>query len=480
MLAPPLTLGTITELSSGARTTRDRLLAETRRRAGLLAARGVGPGGRVAILHGQSASFFADLLATFHVGACAYVLDPALSGPELANLLEFVRADVVLVSPGSSVAVNAPTMACAEERSSTDAPPPAGRLDDPALCLFTSGTTGEPKGVVHGFRSLNARLALNRAHVGDARLRRTLCLLPTHFGHGLIGNALSALLAGGELFLTRFSKDLASALPAVLRDNDIRFMSSVPTMWRMILESSDAGGRTPLERVQLGSAPLSADLWRDVGTWTGCDDVVNVYGITETANWIGGSSSRERAPEDGRIGRAWGGVLAVREASGELRAHGAGELVVSSPSLMSGYLERPDLTAEVMEGGWFRTGDLGRVDEDGTAYLSGRLKNEINRAGAKIQPEDVDLVLERHPDVAESCTFGVPDELRGELVAAAIRSVSGALDLESLKAHCAANLRAHAVPERWYEVPEIPKTDRGKVRRATVRDFCLERRGEDG
>jgi acyl-CoA synthetase (AMP-forming)/AMP-acid ligase II len=475
MLDRPAHLGAITELESGETWSGEDLLAEVERRAALLAARGVGPCRRVLIVHGQTADFFADLLATFRVGATAAVLDPSLSAPELANVASFLGPALVLRAAGAPVPLEAPQLVCAEEESLEHTVPRTGAsLDDPALVLFTSGTTGEPKGVVHSFRSLGARLALNRAHIGDATLARTLCLLPTHFGHGLIGNALTALYAGGHLFLGRFSSTLVDDLGVQIATRGIRFVSSVPAMWRMILERDSAPPTPGLERVHIGSAPLSAELWRAVVAWSGTREVVNMYGITEAANWIAGASAAEMEPVDGLIGRAWGGALAVRGEDGVLSARGEGELVVGSPTLMTGYLERQDLTREVLTGGWFRTGDFGTLDDEGCARLSGRIKNEINRGGVKIQPEDVDLVIERHPDAAEACTFALPDPVRGERVAAAVRPRPGAhLEPEALAEWCRERLRPHAVPERWFVVDEIPKTDRGKVKRELVREHCL-------
>jgi len=476
MLFRPDGLGSITELESGERWSGERLGDEVLSRAGRLAERGIGPGSRVLIAHGQSAAFFADLLAVWWNGACAAVIDPSLTGPELANLTVFLRADLILATRELGEGLEAPVLVASDERHRPppSRPPARGALDDPALVLFTSGTTGEPKGVVHGFRSLLARTALNRAVGGDQALRRSLCMLPTHFGHGLIGNSLTPLLAGHVLYLGRFSRALVAALPAHLRRLGITFLSSVPTMWRMILESAPSPGASELARIHVGSAPLSAELWSEVVAWGATREVVNTYGITEAANWIGGASAAEHEPADGLIGRAWGGAIAVREDSGEIRSSGEGELVVASPSLMSGYLERPDLSREALAGGWFRTGDLGSVDRRGVARLSGRIKNEINRGGAKVQPEDVDLVIERHPGVAESCTFALSDALRGQSVAAAVRARADvALDVEALAAWCQDRMRAHAVPERWFVVEEIPKSDRGKVNRAVVRRQCL-------
>ena len=145
--------------------------------------------------------------------------------------------------------------------------------------------------------------------------------------------------------------------------------------------------RRSLQRVHIGSAPLAATLWSDVATWTGAD-TVNCYGTTETANWISGGSSRVDGISEGAVGRMWGGTASVLTEDGQILPSGDGEILVRTPSLMSGYLHRSDLTTAAMRDGWYRTGDRGAVTEDGFIRITGRLKDEINRAGFKIQPAE--------------------------------------------------------------------------------------------
>ena len=156
---------------------------------------------------------------------------------------------------------------------------------------------------------------------------------------------------------------------------------------------------------------------------------------------------------------------------------GEGELLLRPPALMNGYFRRPDLTAAVMRDGWFSTGDIGRIDHEGFIRLTGRLKHEINRGGMKVSPEEIDLLLERHDGVLEACAFGLPDEIAGEVVAVAVKlDDQGELSAEDLRRWCIERIRRECVPERWFIVDQIPKTDRGKINRDTVRETCL--RGE--
>ncbi|MEZ5648074.1 MAG: class I adenylate-forming enzyme family protein [Alphaproteobacteria bacterium] len=187
----------------------DRLISgselenEIAKRTFILSSLGIGPRSYVVIAHGGTPEFFADLFAVWRMGACAACVNPGVTGGELYNLVSFTDSSLVLMGDKAADAskLNVKTIDLSIEKKSKILTPLVGSLDDPALILFTSGTTGQPKGVVHNFRSLFARISLNRLYIGDDVLNKTLCVLPTHFGHGLIGNCLTTLFAGGKLIL---------------------------------------------------------------------------------------------------------------------------------------------------------------------------------------------------------------------------------------------------------------------------------------
>ena len=198
-----------------------------------------------------------------------------------------------------------------------------------------------------------------------------------------------------------------------------------------------------------------------------------MYGITEAANWIGGYSLAAGRPHDGKVGKVWGGSAMVLRDDGSSANSGEGELLVQTPSLMNGYFGRPDLTAEVLKDGWLHTGDTGNIDRAGNITITGRRKSEINRAGMKIQPEEIDLLLERHPGIREACVFGVADEFAGERVAAAcVLGEGSGLRPAEIRSWLSNLIRREAIPETWFYLDEIPKTDRGKINRNRVRDHC--------
>src|SRR5262245_4658318 len=378
--------GSLTEPMTGRHWDQSAVLDRYLRRAAFYGRLCLEPGDRVFFHYGNTPEFFVDLLAVWNLGGCAVPIDSRLtpfeietlaraalprlslwSGtlePETARRLSGLGARVVDASEAD--------LERSRERTAFGLPK---RLDEDALILFTSGTTGQPKGVVHTHRSLRARWTALRRSLGLESFRRTLCLLPTHFGHGLICNSLFPWLYGQHLFIVPpFKPDLLLGLGALIDAHEITFLSSVPTVWRLALKTSAPPRSRRLERVFCGSAPLSAHLWSDIGRWTGARDVWNAYGITETGSWLAGTSLEDFTPEDGLVGVPWGGEIRIIRAAegpdGEACESGeSGHVWVRTPALMRGYLGRDDLTAEVVSAGWFRTGDVGFVDERGRLYL---------------------------------------------------------------------------------------------------------------
>jgi oxalate---CoA ligase len=462
--------GSIEDVELGLRWDPAVLVDEVTRRAAFLSQMGIGRGSKVAIAHSNSAQFFADLFAVWTVGATAACLDSALTSTEFEIVTGFTEPGVILVdrsAPSGRFSVPILELArCRPSHLDTIFADPAP--DDPALVLFTSGTTGNPKGVVLSFRALKTRIELNIAAIGEKALKRTLVTLPTHFGHGLIGNALTPIAAGGRVVLPPRGSSLPENLGRLIDMHRISFMSSVPALWRGVTRLSRSPLGNSLCRVHVGSAPLSVRLWSEIAAWSRAE-VVNCYGMTETANWIAGASSRSDGIADGLVGKPWGGLASVVNDDGRMQAIGTGEIAIKSPTLMSGYLKREDLTTAATINGWLRTGDRGKIDELGHIWLAGRIKDEINRAGFKVQPAEIDSLLETYPGIAEACVFAVPDPISGESVGAAIRFTAGAdPSIGRLRSWCCERLRRRAVPDRWFIVDHIPRNARGKVNRDAV------------
>jgi acyl-CoA synthetase (AMP-forming)/AMP-acid ligase II len=457
---------------------------------------GIEPGDRVLIHFGNSLEFFAELLATWSVGACAIPVDARLTPFEVEKLAGAAQARFSVIddhTPATTPAcVAGAALRHTQELGATGRRGVVlhasgwPRLDDDALILFTSGSTGEPKGVVHTHRSLLARWSALRQNLGLDAYRRTLCLLPTHFGHGLICNCLYPWLAGCDLLIVPpFKAELVMQLGALIDEHRVSFLSSVPSVWNLALKAARPPQTGSLRRVHVGSAPLSAGTWQQVQQWTGTREVFNAYGITETGSWVAGTTGEEVVPESGLIGRPWGAVIRVLENTGEGQelplgrrcAPGeAGMVWLQTPALMKGYFQRQDLTDAAVRRGWFKTGDIGLLDERGRLFLKGRERDEINKGGLKVFPADIDEVVERYPAARDVCAFGFADDFYGENVALAVVLADRQdATLAGLHDWLRAHLAEHKHPVRWYLLDEIPRTSRGKVNRESVHQACIAR-----
>jgi acyl-CoA synthetase (AMP-forming)/AMP-acid ligase II len=489
--------GNLIEPLTGRRWTPGDLHMRVESRIAAIAAAGLGHGDRAFIHFGNCHEFFAELLAIWSLGACAIPIDPRFTPFEIETLAAWSKPKVSswLEAPDGTLSTTLDKLGVnVTEVPKRIVPPLRGgsalsrgfSLDSDALILFTSGTTGQPKGVVHTHRSLRARWMALRDHLGLEAYTRTLCTLPTHFGHGLICNCLFPWLSGCDLYIMPpFRPEITARIGTIVDEEEITFMSSVPALWRLALRIAKPPQRHSLSRVFVGSAPLSAALWSDIAAWAAPARVMNSYGITETGSWLAGTTVGDLTPppEDGLIGVAWGGVLrvlsrrepdAVLDPDSECRPGESGHVWTLTPALMRGYLDRDDLTAQVVCNGWFATGDIGVIDDRGWLTLRGREREEINKGGMKVYPGDIDGVIERFTSTLDVCSFAYADPLLGEEVGVAValkQNDDGTL--RELYRWASEHLAAHQLPQRWYVLEEIPRTSRGKVNRAQIAEHCV-------
>jgi acyl-CoA synthetase (AMP-forming)/AMP-acid ligase II len=484
-----LTPGNLIEPFSGRRWDRNEIQRQAALRIARFQARGLAPGDRVFLPFGNRLEFFAELLAIWRLGACAIPIDARLTPFEVENLARAARprlavvdeathADVAQMLGRAEVGVIATT-----DTGSAESAASLIRLDSDALMLFTSGSTGDPKGVVHTHRSLRARWIGLRDHLPADAFTRTLCMLPTHFGHGLICNCLFPWLSGNDLYITPpFRPDLVLRIGAMIDEHKITFMSSVPPIWKLALKMAKPPQPGTLKRVHCGSAPLSAAAWEDIRKWTGTQQVCNTYGITETGSWVAGLQNADVPAEDGLIGEGWGAVIQIsrtddtskpialddRCAPGE-----AGYVWLNTPALMKGYFRRDDLTAKAVVDGWFMTGDIGFLDDRGRLLLRGRERDEINKGGMKIYPSDIDAVVERFDRASDVCAFALDDPIYGQDVGmAVVLSDQSEKTICALHAWMKSHLAEHKLPSKWYAIDAIPRTSRGKINRDAVKSAC--------
>lgn len=484
-----LTVGNLIEPFSGRRWDRAEILPQIARRVARFQARGLVPEDRVFLPFGNRLEFFAELLAIWRLGACAIPIDARLTafevenltraaGPRLAVVDEATPQNVIQGLAAAGVGVIETTDTGTVEASACKL-----RLDDDALMLFTSGSTGDPKGVVHTHRSLRARWIGLRDHLPAAVFARSLCMLPTHFGHGLICNSLFPWLSGNDLYITPpFRPELVMRAGAMIDEHRITFMSSVPAIWKLALKLAKRPQGGTLQRVHCGSAPLSASVWEDIRKWTGTRNVCNTYGITETGSWVAGLEDASVPSEDGLIGEGWGSVIQILSTDDPTQSPSferrcavgeSGYVWLNTPALMKGYFRRDDLTAKAVVDGWFMTGDIGFLDDRGRLLLRGRERDEINKGGMKIYPSDIDAVVERFDRASDVCAFALDDPIYGQAVGMAVVLTDRSDEtIRDLHTRMKSELAEHKLPSRWWAIDEIPRTSRGKINRDAVKAAC--------
>ncbi len=434
--------------------------------AAALVGAGVRPGDRVAVQVAKSVAAVVLHAACLRAGAVQLLLNPAATGDEVAYALTdgepvLVVRDGTLAATGSGGPGGPGGSAVAFDDVRRGA-------DDPAALLYTSGTTGRPKGALlsHGNLEHNARTLVDAW--GFTGADTTLHVLPLHHTHGLFV-ALHCALASGSTTLLCERFDPAEAV-ALLPGCTV--LMGVPTHYLRLLAQPgfDAGATADLRLMTSGSAPLSAATHAQVRERTG-HAVLERYGMTETSIITSNPLHGERRA--GTVGPALPGVgvRAVDDADRPVHVGAVGAIQVRGPNVFAGYWRRPQLRAtEFTADGWFRTGDLGSLSEDGYLTIVGRTKDVVISAGLNVYPKEVEGVLDALPGVLESAVVGLPDADLGERVVAVVVPDDGVrLDPDALRAACRERLAGYKVPKQVVVVDELPRNALGKVEKARLR-----------
>jgi acyl-CoA synthetase (AMP-forming)/AMP-acid ligase II len=341
------------------------------------------------------------------------------------------------------------------------------RAGDHALLMYTSGTTGRPKGVVHSQSSLLAGGWTTAVAHTLTPADRALCVLPICHINGLCVSLMGALVSGGSVIIApKFSArqfwDQAAEFGAT-------WFSVVPTIISHLLHG--AGDPTAAVRASLrfgrsASSALAPDVQRAFEARFDVP-IVETMGLTETAAQILSNPLPPGLRKIGSPGIAYGNEVEVFGPDFAPRAAGEeGEIVVRGPNVMLEYLDNPEATAASFAGDWLRTGDLGRKDADGYVFVTGRLKELIIKGGENIAPREIDEALYSHGDVVEAAAFGRPCDIYGERVEAAVRLCAGsAVTGEMLVAICADRLGGFKAPDAVHILEELPKGPSGKIQR---------------
>ncbi len=453
-----------------------------------LRARGASAGDRLVLANANTPEFFVALFGATRAGLVAVPLDPGLAAAELQNVLDHARPHAVVVDPRSAAVFEPLGVPLCTASLDGDGAELRGEAAQDrggdggataALILYTSGTTATPRGAVHSHTGVLRKVEDIRAWFGLGETDRELCLLPTHFGHGLVCSCLTTLHFGGTLVLCRpFDAELLPRVFALADEHKITTFSTVPTILRLMLRnqaiSAPASGN--LRFVTCASAPLHPEEVEAFEARFGVP-LLNCYGLTEAGTWSAMSPvdpARDRRSVGTATGCRFRAVAIEGEARTPLPAGQIGELEVWGPSLMLGYDADPEATARVLRDGWLSTGDLGRVDEQGRVFLAGRSKDLIIRAGANIYPAEIEGVLLRHPEVAEAYVVGLDHAILGEKVGACVvRKAGAAVSDADLIRHCRAVLAPYKCPETIRFVDAVPKTSRGKVSRAALQSVFM-------
>jgi long-chain acyl-CoA synthetase len=440
--------------------------------AGLLRERGVGPGDRVGIMLPNVPYFAVCYYGVLRAGAVVVPMNVLLKGREVAfycsdpeskvlfawhDFAEAAQAgaeqagtDCILVKPGEfeQLVGEAPAVTEVADRAE----------DDTAVILYTSGTTGKPKGaeLTHANLRRNVEIAAGLFDLGADAV--TLGALPLFHSFGQTCG-LNATISGGGLLTLIPRFDPVKALEIIQRDK-VTVFEGVPTMYAAILNVPNAGDydTSSLKICVSGGAALPVEVLRGFEEKFNCK-VLEGYGLSETSP-VASFNHPDRERKPGSIGTPIDGV----EMKLADESNGVGEIAIRGHNVMKGYWGNPDATKEVMREGWFHTGDMAQVDEDGYYFIVDRKKDMIIRGGYNVYPREVEEVLYEHPAVREAAVVGVPHDELGEEVGAAVALKEGAkADADELQAFVKEQVAAYKYPRRIWFVDELPKGPTGKI-----------------
>lgn len=347
--------------------------------------------------------------------------------------------------------------------------------EDHALLMYTSGTTGRPKGVVHTHASLLAGGWTTAIAHGLSEADRGLCVLPMYHINGLCVTVIGSLVSGGSLAMV--AKFSASRFWAQAEASGATWFSAVPTIISHLLHGDAEPANTDEPRIRFGRSASSALAVETQSAFEARFSVpiIETMGLTETAAQILSNPLPPEVRKIGSPGRAFGCEVEIQDQAGQRVAPGQeGEIVVRGPNVLLEYLKNPEATEATFRNGWLRTGDLAKMDEDGYVFVTGRLKELIIKGGENIAPREVDEVLYSHPDVVEAAAFARPSGRYGETVEAAVRVREGStLDASDLINICAERLGKFKSPDAVHFLPELPKGPSGKIQRLKIAELIV-------
>ena len=453
--------------------------------AGHLQNEGVKQGERVGVLLPNCAAIPLSYFATQKIGAVTVILDARLKGKELQGVLRDADLKLLIVHSQLLAEVREVFKEMAavalwivggdgaqsfEKRYAAPATPPPPHLDadDDALILYTSGTTGEPKGVVLSYRNLaQYPMVMEEMGITDASTMRG-CILP--MSH-IVGPVVCNELAERGYTLVIFDQINPVTLLEGIQRHRVTVFESVPIVFQLLLGVKNLASydTSSVKIAAMMGTSIPLPLLRAFQTAQPHIKVIQGYGLTETSPMITEVEPEKAEAKMGSIGRAVPGVeIKIVDESGQEVAVGeAGEIITRGPHVMKGYFRKAAATAERIRDGWLYTGDVGKRDADGYYYHLGRRDDMIITGGLNVYPAEVENLIYTYPGVQETIVFAIPDSKRGQVLGAAVVARSGShVGEKELLAFLRANLANFRVPDRIVVRESLPRTSSGK----TIRD----------
>ena len=446
--------------------------------AALAARMGVGPGDRVIMMAESNADFVCAYFATHSIGAVCVPLDPHVAVPHLRDIVERVSPQLVISETPlpSQAGITFDELASHEDGGAAVEPAPID-IEQTADILFTTGTTGRPKGVILSHRALATACAHINEFIGMQPEAVEVLPLPLSHSFGL-GRVRCVLASGAALVLVPGFVN-ASRIFEALANYGATGFASVPTGIDILLgDRGKALSRfsEQLRYIEIGSSAMPLEQKRLLMNLLPNTRICMHYGLTEASR----SAYLSFHDDEGKlesIGLPSPRVeMRIVDEAGNVAEDGVnGHIEVRGGHLFTGYWQDPELTAETLHDGWLRTGDLGRRDDEGYYYLQARFSDIINVGGRKVSPQEIEQILATHPAIAESACVGIPDPqgISGEMVSAflvakpACENLPGFPELAKLLRQ---TLEPYKIPRKFTWIDEIPRSSSGKVLRRLLKD----------
>ncbi|WP_040786233.1 class I adenylate-forming enzyme family protein [Nocardia pneumoniae] len=458
------------------RVTNEEFLDLVRKYADRLSEAGIGRDDVVAVMLPNRLELIVALFAAWRLGAAATPVNPALTPAELRYQLNDAHARVLVCADADeSGDVDVPQRLSVPELERHEGR--AGSVeatefssDTLALIIYTSGSTGSPKGVELTHANI---MAMAETMVAGMRLTaddHSLLILPLFHVNGIVVSVLSPLLAGGRTTVAgRFSPQTFFDRVEAARPT---YFSAVPTIYAMLsaLPLSVRPDTSSIRFALCGAAPMPVELLLRFEERYRIP-IYEGYGLSE-GTCASASNPLDGVRKPGTVGIALPGQeIAIVDSDGAFVTDGsAGEVVIKGPTVMRGYLGRPEETAKVIVDGWLHTGDIGRIDADGYLTLVDRIKDMIIRGGENISPKEIESAIYTHPQVLEAAVIGQPHPVYGEVPVAFVSYRDGAVvEPERMLDHLRKSLARYKLPELIVTVDEIPKNPVGKIDKPTLR-----------